>query len=64
MEENNDNTKRKIRIFKSFEEAEEADANEVAALSPIQLFQNVTMLIKRIYAKELETPMNKTIRFK
>ena len=64
METGKSHISRSLRIFKSFEEAEEADAREMASLSATQLFQNVTMLIKVIYKKELGVPMDKTIRFK
>ena len=56
--------KSKVRIFSSFEEAEEADAKEMAALSPLQHLQNATLLIKHIYAEELKKPFVKKLRFK
>jgi hypothetical protein len=46
-------SKWKLKIFHSFEEANEFDAMECAKLSPIENLQNTTELIKRIFANEL-----------
>ena len=55
----------KLRIFKSFEEMEEADSKEMAALSPIEHLQHVTEYIMYAYADELKNKMiDLTIYFK
>ncbi len=56
--------KQQLRLFTSFEDANEADAEEMAALSPENHLQNVTMLTERVFAEELKIPMNKTLKFK
>jgi len=56
--------KNRLRTFSSFEEANEADAKDMALLMPEQHLKNVTDLIKRIYEEELKKPMDKKIRFK
>ncbi len=53
-----------FRIFNSFEEANDADAKAKANTSPEQHLINVTQRIKRTYADELKTPMNKTLKFR
>jgi pyruvate dehydrogenase complex dehydrogenase (E1) component len=68
---NNSNTpvapyqkKQRIRFFSSFEEMDEADAKEMATLSPKEHLQNTTSLIKRIFTEELKNPPEKRIKFK
>ena len=56
--------KRILQIFSSFETANEADAKERANLLPEQHLMNVTQMIKKMYADELKTPMDKTIQFR
>ena len=53
-----------IKHFSSFETANEADAKEMAALTPEEHLQNATLLIQGLYKQELSKPMNKTIHFK
>ena len=56
--------KQQIKFFTSFEAMNEADAKEVAALSPKEHLVNATFLIKKIFEKELKKPMDKKIKFK
>lgn len=58
------NKKTQVRTFNSFEEANEADAKEVAAISPEIHLQNSTLLTERVFAEELKKPMDKTLKFK
>lgn len=53
-----------VKHFNSFEEANEADAKEMAAISPETHLQNATMLTERVFAEELKQPMDKTLKFK
>ncbi len=53
--------KRRITTFTSFEEMNEAEAKEMANISPIFHLQNATMLIRKVYAEQLKQPMNKTL---
>lgn len=53
-----------IKKFDSFEEMNEEDAREKAALSPIEHLQNATSLIEKLYAEELKKPMDKKIRWR
>lgn len=53
-----------LRFFNSFEEANEADAREVAQFSPVEHLQHATSMIKKIFAKELKKEMDLTIHFK
>ena len=55
---------KQIKFFTSFNEMNEADAKEVAALSPKEHLMNATFLIKKIFEKELKRPMDKKIKFK
>ena len=56
---------KKLSFFNSFEEMEEAEARQMAALSPIEHLQNATELIKRVYAIELSNMIQDTkIHFK
>ncbi len=50
--------------FSSFEEANEEDAKVKANISPQQHLINVTQRIKEMYADELITPMDKTLKFR
>lgn len=52
-----------LQTFNSFEEANEADAKSMAALSPEQHLQNATTMIRKIYAEQLSKPMNKNLKF-
>lgn len=54
----------RIKIFSSFEEANEDDAKAKAKLSPQQHLRNVTERIKVMYAEELKQPMDKTLKFR
>jgi len=47
--------KKHLRTFSSFEEANEADARDMAQLTPEQHLRNVTQLIKHTYEEELKT---------
>ena len=54
-----------IRFFSSFEEMNEYDHKQMAALTPIQRLQNITRLIIEMYKQELDKPMtDMTIYFK
>jgi hypothetical protein len=54
-----------LSFFNSFEEMEQSEARQLAALSPVEHLQNATELIKRVYAKELSNmTLDKTIHFK
>ena len=55
---------RKLRLFTSLNEMNEADAREMAALSPKEHFQNANFLIEKIFAEEMKKPMDKRIKFK
>lgn len=55
---------KKITIFNSFEEANEADAKEKASRSPEEHLMNVTKRIKELYADELRKPMDKNLKFR
>lgn len=52
-----------IRFFSSFEEMNEADAMEMAQLSPEQHLNHATDLIERAFQKELKEKMDKKIYF-
>jgi len=54
----------KISFLKSFEEMNEADAKEMAALTPEQHIANATKLTQELYKDELIKPMDKKINFK
>lgn len=56
--------KQHIKFFTSFNEMNEADAKEMALLTPQEHLQNAVFLIKKIFAEELKKPMNKRIKFK
>ncbi len=54
-----------IRFFSSFEEMNEYDHKEMAALTPEQRLQNITGMIMEMYKEELSKPMSDlTIYFK
>jgi hypothetical protein len=55
--------KNPIQSFSSFEESNEANAKQMAAMSPIEHLKNVTALIKQVYKEELKEPMDKKIHF-
>jgi hypothetical protein len=42
----------------------EEDAKAMAGISPINHLQNATILVKRVFAKQLNKPMNKVLKFK
>ena len=44
-----------LRFFSSFEEMNEADAKEMAALSPLESLIQTTALIERLYADKLKS---------
>jgi hypothetical protein len=49
-----DYSKMEIKIFHSFEEAEEYDAMEMAKLTPEEHLKNTTELIQSVFADELK----------
>ncbi len=51
-----------LRFFSSFEEADEADAKEMAALTGQEHFSNAHLLISAIYKEALKQPFDKTIK--
>ncbi len=53
-----------IRVFSSFEEADEADAMENAAISPIDHLRFTTQLIKRVFSDVIGQKNDFTIYFK
>ena len=55
--------KQQIKFFTSFEAMNEADAKEMAALSPKEHLQNAVLLTRQIFAEELKKPMDKKIKF-
>lgn len=55
---------RKLRLFTSLTEMNEADAREMASLSPKEHLQNANFLIEKIFEEELKKPMDKKIKFK
>ena len=48
---------KKIRIFKSFEEAEEAEANDIAMQSPVERLRETVERILRVYGVTREQLM-------
>lgn len=52
-----------IQPFTTFNDMNEADAKEMANITGVQHLQNVTSLIKKLYAVELKKPMNKKLNF-
>lgn len=62
--DNPGNRQQKIKFFTSFEAMNEADAKEMAALSPSEHLQRAVWLTKKIFAEELKKPMDKKIKFK
>jgi CRISPR-associated endonuclease Csn1 len=56
--------KNSLQTFSSFEEMNEDDAKARANISPKQHLINTTQRIKEMYADELKTPMDKTLKFK
>lgn len=55
---------RSLRFFHSFEEMNEADAEDAAATSPLDRLSNVTRLIMNQYAQELSQKPELRIYFK
>ncbi len=55
---------KKIMVFNSFEKMNEEDARIAAETDPLENFRRVTELLKKMYAKELALPKNKTVYFK
>ncbi len=53
-----------VSFANSFAEMNEADAKEMASLSPEQHLANATKLTKELYKEELKKPMDKKINFK
>lgn len=53
-----------LKIFNSFSAANEENSKQMASISPIENFKNVKNLIEKIYADELEKPMDKKVYFK
>jgi len=56
--------KSNLGTFGTHKEMNEADAKEMAALSPTEHIQNATELTKKLFAEELKKPMNKKLRFR
>lgn len=56
--------KKILNVYNSFKEMNEADAKEMAGLSPAEHLQNTTNLTKKLFAEELKKPMNKKLRFR
>lgn len=59
-----DFSKKTLKKFDSFSEMDEADAKEMAALTPKEHLQNTTFLIRQIFADDLRKPMNKKVKFR
>lgn len=55
---------KKIKFFSSFEEMNEADAQEMASISPITHLLNATIIAKKVFSEELKKPMDMTIKFR
>ena len=53
-----------MKPFSSFEEANEADAQAMAQLSPEEHLKNATERIQKIFEDELKKPMDKKIKFR
>lgn len=58
------NIEKKITVFKSFEEMNEADAKEMAFIPPLENLKNATTYIQHLYAEELKQKMDLTIYIK
>ncbi|MEO7924705.1 MAG: type II CRISPR RNA-guided endonuclease Cas9 [Chitinophagaceae bacterium] len=56
--------KQGLKQFSSLQEMNEADAKEMAVLSPKVHLENATLLTKTIFEEELKKPMVKKIKFK
>ena len=56
--------KTSLRAFGTHDEMNEADAKEMAALSPAEHLQNAADLTRKLFAEELKKPMNKKLRFR
>lgn len=52
-----------IHGFSSHEAMNEADAREMAMLSPLEHIRNAVLLIEKIYADEIKTPLDMRIKF-
>ncbi len=52
-----------IQGFSSHEAMNEADAREMAMLSPVEHIRNAVLLIGKIYADEIRTPLDMRIKF-
>ena len=50
-----------LKRFNSFEELNEAEAKEMANISPTNHLQNATMLIRKVFAEQLKKSMNKKV---
>ncbi len=50
----------KLRIFKSFEEADEAEARDAAIQSPVERIRETVELILRVYGVSREQLMSRT----
>ncbi len=55
--------KKRITLFRSLEEMNQADAKEMARLAPAVHLINTTYLIKKIFADKVKQPMNKSIKW-
>ena len=53
-----------MKPFSSFEEANEADAQAMAQLSPEEHLKNATERIQKIFEDELKKSMDKKIKFR
>ena len=56
--------KTSLRAFGTHNEMNEADAKEMAALSPAEHLQNAVDLSRKVFEEELRKPMNKKLRFR
>lgn len=56
--------KKSFKSFNSLQEMNEADAREMAKLSPAEHLQNANLHIKKVFGKGLEKPMQKNIKFR
>jgi CRISPR-associated endonuclease Csn1 len=56
--------KKTFKTFNSLQEMNEADAREMAKLSPEEHLQNANLHIKKVFQKGLEKPMKKNIKFR
>lgn len=53
-----------ITFGNSLDDMNEEDAKAMTGISPINHLQNATLMIKKVYAEQLNKPMNKDLKFK